>query len=250
MSLSDARSMPNGKVTYASADGVALLTLTNPPANGYSHEMMLDLDRAILEARFDDAVQVLVLAGEGEKFFCRRRGHRDAPRRHAELQVRLLPARQRDAPASRAHAEARDRRTRWSLCGRRTRDRAGLPTCAWRGKGSGKCGLPEVALGVLPGTGGTQRMAADARTRSTAIELMASGRAVRLRPCSGPRAGRSKPDRGRGRTQSFLAQRASSTPEPVHESRDASALERRTHQASRAPAAPRSPAGAGTGARA
>src|SRR5262245_49401446 len=50
--------------------GVALLTLANPPANAYSHEMMLQLDAAILAARFDEAVHVIVLTGAGEKFFC------------------------------------------------------------------------------------------------------------------------------------------------------------------------------------
>src|SRR6185369_10947658 len=41
-------------------------------------------------------------------------------------------------------------------------------------KGAGKMGLPEVALGVLPGTGGTQRLA---RTvgRAKALELMCEG---------------------------------------------------------------------------
>src|SRR5678815_2149519 len=69
-SLGPAEALPHGKVSYASGGGVALLTLTNPPANGYSHEMMRDLDEAILRARFDDEIAVIVLAGAGEKFFC------------------------------------------------------------------------------------------------------------------------------------------------------------------------------------
>jgi enoyl-CoA hydratase/carnithine racemase len=39
---------------------------------------------------------------------------------------------------------------------------------------AGKMGLPEVSLGVLPGTGGTQRLAR-AVGRTKAIELMAEG---------------------------------------------------------------------------
>ena len=57
-------------VQYAAADGVAVLTLNDPPANTYSYEMMGELDRAILAARMDESVQVIVLTGSGEKFFC------------------------------------------------------------------------------------------------------------------------------------------------------------------------------------
>src|SRR6266540_3196293 len=49
--------------------GVAVIELDDPPANTYTHEMMRQLDEAILQARFDDGVHVLVLRGHGDKFF-------------------------------------------------------------------------------------------------------------------------------------------------------------------------------------
>ena len=58
------------KVGYAVADGVVTLTLTDPPANTRSYEMMRELDDAVLRARMDAAVHVIVLIGAGEKFFC------------------------------------------------------------------------------------------------------------------------------------------------------------------------------------
>jgi enoyl-CoA hydratase/carnithine racemase len=57
-------------VRFTVSDGVALLTLSDPPANTYSYEMMQALDRAILAARMDERVQVIVITGDGEKFFC------------------------------------------------------------------------------------------------------------------------------------------------------------------------------------
>ncbi|HEY5242926.1 MAG TPA: enoyl-CoA hydratase/isomerase family protein, partial [Polyangiaceae bacterium] len=57
-------------VSYATEKGVALLTLTDPPVNAYSYEMFKELDANILEARFDDDVHVIVLTGHGDKYFC------------------------------------------------------------------------------------------------------------------------------------------------------------------------------------
>ena len=39
-------------VQYEVRDGVAYLSLSDPPANTYTHEMMRQLDDAILKARF------------------------------------------------------------------------------------------------------------------------------------------------------------------------------------------------------
>src|SRR5437667_7040607 len=57
-------------VEYCAEDGIAILTLSDPPANTYSYDMMQQLDARILEARMDEDVQVIVITGSGEKFFC------------------------------------------------------------------------------------------------------------------------------------------------------------------------------------
>ena len=57
-------------VQYQVENHIAQLTLTNPPANAYSYDMMLQLDSAILKARMDESVHVIVLRGSGDKFFC------------------------------------------------------------------------------------------------------------------------------------------------------------------------------------
>ena len=53
-------------IHYEVKEGVAYLTLDDPPANTYTHEMMQQLDQAIVKARFDREVHVLVIAGKGE----------------------------------------------------------------------------------------------------------------------------------------------------------------------------------------
>ena len=62
--------MADPKVLSSVENGIATLTLRDPPANTYSYEMMQELDAAILRARMDDEAHVLVVTGDGEKFFC------------------------------------------------------------------------------------------------------------------------------------------------------------------------------------
>ncbi|MCA9002240.1 MAG: enoyl-CoA hydratase/isomerase family protein [Planctomycetes bacterium] len=165
--------MPNGKVTYASGQGIALINLCFPPANGYSHEMMRDLDEAILRARFDDSIQVVVLAGHGDKFFC------------AGADIGMLGG---VTPSFKyqfcLHANETLLRLEHSSmlviaalgghCVGGGLEVALAADLRWARRGSGKCGLPEVALGVLPGTGGTQRLGRIVGA-SKAITLMATG---------------------------------------------------------------------------
>src|SRR5262245_22275067 len=62
--------MPYSKLTYEVSGGIAVLTLREPPANTYSYEMMREMDDAVLAARMDPAVHVIVITGDGERFFC------------------------------------------------------------------------------------------------------------------------------------------------------------------------------------
>src|SRR6266576_6206611 len=49
--------------------GVAIIELDDAPANTYTYEMNRQLDEAILRARFDNDVHVLLMTGAGDKFF-------------------------------------------------------------------------------------------------------------------------------------------------------------------------------------
>ena len=174
--IGPAEDMPQGLVTYAAGEGIALVTLSNPPANGYSYEMMRDLDEAVLRARFDESVQVIVLAGAGERFFCAGAdivllgeitpSYKYAFCLHAnETLLRLENTPKLVIAALGGHCVGGGLEIALAADMRMAR------------RGSGKCGLPEVNLGVLPGTGGTQRLARIVGA-SRAIELMASGRTL------------------------------------------------------------------------
>jgi enoyl-CoA hydratase/carnithine racemase len=161
------------KVLYSVEDGVATLTLRDPPANTYSYEMMQELDAAILRARMDDEVHVLVVTGDGDKFFC------------AGADINMLKTAKPSFKYNFClHANEtlnRLEQTPKLVIGAINGHCVGgglevAMACDLRvaKRGKNKIGLPEVALGVLPGTGGTQRLARLVG-RSKAIELMAHG---------------------------------------------------------------------------
>src|SRR5215472_9086197 len=56
-------------VHYLAADGIAVIEMDDPPANTYTYALNRQLDDAILKARFDDDVHVIVLRGKGDRFF-------------------------------------------------------------------------------------------------------------------------------------------------------------------------------------
>src|SRR5438552_14326825 len=68
--MPEAKKGPDRLLEYRVEAGLAIIELNDPPANTYSYEMMRQLDDAILQARMDENVSVIVLRGAGDKFFC------------------------------------------------------------------------------------------------------------------------------------------------------------------------------------
>src|SRR5688572_33501459 len=62
--------MATQKINVTVDDGITTIELNDPPANTYSYDMMLEIDSAVLAARMDPGVHVIVIRGAGEKFFC------------------------------------------------------------------------------------------------------------------------------------------------------------------------------------
>ncbi|MCC7181352.1 MAG: enoyl-CoA hydratase/isomerase family protein [Acidobacteria bacterium] len=161
------------RISYTAADGVAVITLTDPPANTYSYEMMREIDDAILAARMDAAVHVIVLTGMGEKFFCA--GANIGMLRDADPAFKYYFCLHANETMSRL--EQTPKLVIAALNGHTVGGGLEVAMAAdirIARRGGGKIGLPEVALGVLPGTGGTQRLARLVG-KARAIELMATG---------------------------------------------------------------------------
>jgi len=165
--------MNSNKINYRVSDGVAVIELNDAPANTYSYEMMQQIDAAVLSARMDDAVHVIVITGAGEKFFCA--GANIAMLKDADPTFKYYFCLHANETMSRL-----EQTPKLVIAGLNGHTVGGGLEVAMAAdiriarQGGGKIGLPEVALGVLPGTGGTQRLAR-LIGKARAIELMATG---------------------------------------------------------------------------
>ena len=161
-------------VNYRVDGGVAVLELNDPPANTYTYEMHRQLDDAVLRARFDSDVHVLVVTGAGEKFFCAGANidmlnkvdptykyyfclHANETLLRMENTPKLVIA------AINGHCVGGGLEVALAADIRVAK------------KDGGKIGLPEVNLGVLPGTGGTQRLSRLVG-KAKSIDLMVNGK--------------------------------------------------------------------------
>ena len=144
-------------INYWKDGHVGVIEMDDPPANTYTHEMMRQLDDSILKARFDNTVQVIILRGAGSKFFSAGANinmlnemdptfkyyfclHANETLSRLEQTPKLVIA------AINGHCVGGGLEIAMACDIRIAR------------RDAGKIGLPEINLGVLPGTGGTQRL--------------------------------------------------------------------------------------------
>jgi len=160
-------------VQYRAQDGIAFLTLNDPPANTYTYAMMQALDSAILRARMDEGVQVIVITGNGEKFF--------SAGANINMLANVTPTFKYffclHANETLSRLEQTPKLVIAAINGHCVGGGLEIAMAAdirIARRNAGKMGLPEVSLGVLPGTGGTQRLTRLVG-KSKAIELMATG---------------------------------------------------------------------------
>jgi enoyl-CoA hydratase len=160
-------------VHYRREGGVAVIEMDDPPANTYTYAFNRQLDEAVLRARFDEEVCVIVLRGHGDKFFSAGAninmlnavtpGFKYFFCLHAnETLLRLEHTPKLVIAALNGHTVGGGLEIALAADLRIAR------------KDAGKIGLPEVNLGVLPGTGGTTRLT-KLVGKSRAIELMVTG---------------------------------------------------------------------------
>lgn len=177
--------MPNRLVNYGVTDnGIAIIELASDSngaplegdavgPNTYTHEMMRDIDTAVVKARFDDDVSVILMTGNGEKFFSAGASiamlnsvtpgfkynfclHANETLSRLEQTPKLVIA------ALNGHAVGGGLEIAMACDIRIAR------------KDAGKIGLPEINLGVLAGTGGTARLTR-LIGKAKALEYMVSG---------------------------------------------------------------------------
>jgi enoyl-CoA hydratase/carnithine racemase len=163
-------------VTYEREGGVGKVVMHRPPANCYEITFMRSLDAAIEAAQKDAAARVVIIRSNLPGFFCGgadiKQFRANTPSENMEMitlahETLSKPARSDKIYIAEIGGHALGGGFEIAL------------SCDLRfaARGKFKIGLPEVTLGLLPGNGGTQRLAA-LIGHNKALELMISGTTV------------------------------------------------------------------------
>jgi enoyl-CoA hydratase/carnithine racemase len=152
----ESRSMPEHSVILAHKDGVALVTLNNPPLNVVTLEMTRELDAMVSRLAGDPAARVMVLTGSGAKAFCAGSDIKEFPQVADAVVAKKL------ARENAAYSRLADfpKPTIAALNGLAFGGGLELAACCDLivAEAGSMVALPEIKLGVFPGSGGTIRV--------------------------------------------------------------------------------------------
>src|SRR2546422_373416 len=163
--------------------GVALIHLNRPPANSYDRQFIDDLNAAIDEIRFDEAIGAAVLMSDLPKFFSAGadigmfRSVTPRARAMTILHMHEVLLKIEHTPKGFNPRNGGPWPGRWL----ENPPGAGFRFAA---EGEYRLGVPEVTLGLLPGNGGTQRLPR-LIGRQKAMELLLTGKPLDPKAAAG-----------------------------------------------------------------
>ncbi|WP_147125230.1 3-hydroxyacyl-CoA dehydrogenase NAD-binding domain-containing protein [Shimia ponticola] len=155
-------------IRYEVTEGVAVLSIDNPPVNALSAEVRLGLNSALDRAQADDSVSAIVLTAAGRTFPA-----------GADIREFGKPPVEPHLPDVCNAIEASSKPVVAALHGMALGGgfELGLASHARIATAQSKVGLPEIGLGLLPGAGGTQRLPRLTDV-STALSVVLTGKPV------------------------------------------------------------------------
>jgi 3-hydroxyacyl-CoA dehydrogenase len=158
-----------GLVRFEDVDGIGVITVDNPPVNALSPGVPEGIVENVERGNADPAIKAMVLIGAGRSFIAgadiRQFGTRRPPSVPGRRTHEVLDNSQKPVVAA-IHGYALGGGLEIALA---SNYRIAVP--------SAKVGLPEVLIGILPGSGGTQRLPRLIGPKA-AMEMIVSGRHV------------------------------------------------------------------------
>jgi enoyl-CoA hydratase/carnithine racemase len=160
-------------VRFERQDAVGHIVLDRPPANSYDLTFVQDMDAAIEAARADQAVKAIVVRSASEKFFSAGADVSFFAKSDLTAQTGFVSK----ANEAMSKLESTPKVVIAAISGHCLGGGLEIALCCdfrIAAEGTYKIGLPEVTLGLLPGTGGTQRLPR-LIGRQKALDLMLRG---------------------------------------------------------------------------